>query len=274
MKTPACCINPTRRLLVFGLLISSLTLFAADTNHWDVQVAGLRVITPSTDSKNNFNGALMAPPGVAVEVRLTPPYGKVVNINQNASKVDSFTDDKGTDLLAVRSDNPFSKPGFGIMDASKGTYATAAIQAAGLPAKGATGLNISGTVVLEIATGTNLFTVDNVEMKTNATFNIDDLPVIISNVGTNRNQWMAKNYQYSVTFSSFRDLGNISNLEFFDPQGNKIGASKSSWGGGPLGYMIEYNIKQKVDRMKIVATCWQGLETVEVPISIKTGLGL
>jgi len=261
-------------VLPLMILISGSRVFADATNEWNAQVTGLRVITPSTDTKNNFNGALMAPPGVAVEVRLTPPYGKVININQNASKVDSFTDDKGTDLLAVQSDNPFSKPGFGIMDSSKGAYATVDIQAAGLPAKGATVLNISGKVVLEIATGTNLFTVDNVEMKTNSAFTIGDLPIMISNVETNRNSWMAKDYKYHVTFSSLRDMGNISKLEFFDLQGNKIGASKSSWGGGPLGYMIEYNIKQNVDRVKIVATCWQGLETVEVPISVKTGLGL
>jgi hypothetical protein len=261
--------------MVFGFLMSNLPLFAADTNLWNVQVAGLRVITPSTDIKNNFNGALMAPPGVAVEVRLTPPYGKVVNINQNASKVDSITDDKGTDLLAVGTDNPFNKPGFGIMDGSKGAYATADIQAAGLPAKGATILNISGKVVLEIATGTNLFSVDNVEMKTNSTFTIGDLPVMISDAGTNRNAWSAKEYKYSVTFSSMRAMENISNLEFFDSNGNKIDAVKRSWGGGGfLGYMMQFDLKQNVERAKIVATCWQGLQTIEVPISVKTGLGL
>jgi hypothetical protein len=33
-------------------------------------------------------------------------------------------------------------------------------------------------------------------------------------------------------------------------------------------------MKENVDRVKIVATCWQDLKTVEVPINIKTGIGL
>ena len=41
-----------------------------------------------------------------------------------------------------------------------------------------------------------------------------------------------------------------------------------------MGYMVEYAFKQSTDHAKIVATCWQGLNTVEVPISIKTGVGL
>lgn len=216
----------------------------------------------------------MAPPGVAVEVRLTPPYGKIVSINQFASKVDSFTDDKGTDLLAAKTDNPFSKPGFGVMDYSKGSYATVDIEAAGLPAKGATSLDLSGKVVLRIATGKKEFTVENVEMRTNTTFNIEDLPVKISNVGTNRNSWMGKKYPYSVEFSSGRDLVTIESLKFFDEHGNQIKAHKSSWGGGLGNYVLEYDLQKNVDRAKIVATRWEGLKKVTVPISVKTGLGL
>ncbi len=262
-------------IVSLAVLIFTNPVFADDTNQWDVQVTGMRVIAPPVNAGKMENGALMSPPGVAVEIQLTPPDGKIVSINQFASKLDSFTDDKGTDLLAVKSDNPFSKPGFGIMDNSKTTCATVDMQAAGLPAKGATALNISGKVVLEVATGTKQFTVENVEMKTNAEFSIGDLSVMISNVGTNRNAWMAKDYPYSVSFSSLHDLENISTLEFFDSQGNKIEARKSSWGGGGfLGYFVQYDVKQNMNRVKIVATCWQDLKTIEVPISVKASVGL
>jgi hypothetical protein len=97
---------------------------------------------------------------------------------------------------------------------------------------------------------------------------------MISDVGTNRNSWMAKDYPYSVTFSSPRDLECIASLEFFDAQGNKIESRKSSWGGGFLGYMVEFNLKQNVERAKILANCWQDLKTVEAPFAIKTGVGL
>ena len=56
------------------------------------------------------------------------------------------------------------------------------------------------------------------EIKTNAAFSLGDLPIVISEAGTNRNAWGAKDYPYSVTFSSLRDLDGISSLEFFDAE--------------------------------------------------------
>ena len=258
------------RVLLLAVMLFSRHSYADGTNQWNVQVTGLRVIAPPTDAKPGYNAALSAPPGVAVEIRLTPPYGRVILIKQLASKVTSFADDKGTDLLAVKTDNPFSKPGFGVMDRGNGSHATVDIRAAGLPATGATSLDISGKVVMEIATGTNQFTVENVEMKTNTTFEIDNLPVTISDVGTNTSPFRAKEYNYFVRFTGPGDLNRISDLEFFDPQGTKIKAHKRAWGASTL----EYEIATKVARVKIVATRLKGFETVEVPISVKAGLGL
>jgi hypothetical protein len=202
-----------------------------------------------------------------------------VGLNQAESKLISFTDDKGTDLMAApASQDPFNKPGFSIQSSATDTDGVSSVifdlKASGQPAPGATRLNITGTLSAQIAAGTKQFTVDNLEMKTNIAFNLGDLPLMISDVSTNRNAWKAKDYKYSVTFSSGHDLATISGLEFYDAQGNKIDANKSMWGGGFLGYMMQYDIKQTVDRVKIVATCWQDLKTVAVPIAIQTGIGL
>jgi len=214
-------------------------------------------------------------PGTTVSASLTLSAGNIVKLNQEESKLISFTDDKGTDLTAgPQSQDPFNKPGISFQFSEDGKAAAIFdMKASGQPAKGATSLNISGTLNAQIAGSTKQFTVENVEMKTNVSFTLGDLPLRISEVGTNRNAWMAKDYKYSITFSSPRDMEGISSLEFFDAQGNKIPARKSSWGGGFLGYMMQFDIKQNVDRAKIVANCWQDLKTVDVPISIKTGVG-
>lgn len=274
MKT-TCQIRPvTGRLFLLAAFLSTLRVFAADqTDQWKVQVTGLRVVAPPpAGDKDNARGAFFSPPGVAVALTLTPASGSIVSINQFDSTVDAFTDDKGTDLLAVKSEDPFNKPGFGSMD-SKGTNATVEVQAAGLPARGAAALNISGKIAAQIATGSKPITVDNVEINTNASFNLGDLPVKISAAGFGKAMFSDKN-EFSVTFSSTQDLAAISTVDFYDAQGNKIGAHKSSWGGGMGDYMCEFTLEKKLDRGKIVATCWQGLQAVEVPVSVKTGLGL
>src|SRR5208283_4695168 len=141
MKTTRLIFRFYCRLWLLAFLILNTRLLADDASQWKVQVTGVRIVAPPADSKENSRGAFFAAPGVSVAAMLTPANGKIVSIDQFSSKLDSFTDDKGTDLLAVKSEDPFNKPGFGMMD-NKETYATVEIQSAGLPAKGAAALNI------------------------------------------------------------------------------------------------------------------------------------
>jgi hypothetical protein len=270
--------NITRLLFlsVSILVVQTISTFASDdTNQWNIQVVGLMVVAPEGGKDNR---AYCWKPGVTVSVMLSATNGKIVKFNENESKIDSFTDDKGTDLMAAPpSQDPFNKPGISYMSSSSDNGDSSIIfdlKASGQPAKGATAFNISGKASAEVAASTEQFTVENVEIKTNVSFSLGDLPIMISDAGTNRNPWAAKEYKYSVTFSSLRDLESISSLEFFDSNGNKIEAVKRSWGGGFLGYFMQYDVKQNIDRAKIVATCWQDLKTVEVPISVKAGVGL
>jgi len=263
-------------LSVSILAVQTISAFAAgETNQLNIQVVGLMVVAPEGGKDNH---AYCWKPGVTISVLLSPSEGKIVKFNENDSKIDSFSDDKGTDLMAAPlSQDPFNKPGISYMRSSSSdgdSLIMLDLKASGQPAKGATAFHVSVKLNAQIASSTKQFTVDNVEIKTNVSFSLGDLPVMISAAGTNQSAWAAKEYKYSVTFSSLRNLDSISTLEFFDSNGNKIKAVKRSWGGGFLGYMVQYDLKQSMDRAKIVATCWQDLTTVEVPISIKTGVGL
>jgi hypothetical protein len=258
------------------LAVQAITVLAADEpNQRNLQVVGLMVVAPDGGKDNR---SYCWKPGVTVSVLYAPMQGKIVSFNENQSKLDSFTDDKGTDLMAAPpSTDPFNKPGIsGMLPASQDgvTSMVFDLKASGQPAKGATAFTITGKASVQVAASTKQFTVENVEIKTNAAFSLGDLPVVISEAGTNRNAWASKDYPYAVTFSSLRDMDSISTLEFFDANGKKVAAEKRGWGGGPLGYMIQYDLKQNIDRAKIVATCWEDLKTIEVPISVKATVGL
>ena len=220
------------RFLFLAVFIFSIRSHADDTNQWNIKVAGLRIVAPATDGKAGSRGAFFSSPGVTVTVTVQPPAGKIVSIDQFDSKLDSFTDDKGTDLMATKSEDPFNKPGINMANVDEGgTSAHMDFQAAGLPAKGATVLNISGTLSAKVAAGTKQFTMENADIKTNASFTCGDLPLKISAAGFAKGMFSSKE-EFSVTFSSTQDLDSISTLEFFDAQGGKIEARKSSWGGG------------------------------------------
>jgi len=273
MKTTVQLFYPTTRLfLLLAVLILGGRLWADDTNQWKFQVTGLRVVAPPAESGDNARGAFFSSPGVALVVTLTPAAGKIVSLDQFESKVDSFTDDKGTDLLAVKSEDPFNKPGIGTME-NKESYATFEIQAAGVPAKGATELKVAGKVVVKTAAATKQFTVENVAITNHTSFTCGDLPITITAAGLGKAMF-SSDKEFSVNFSSTKDLESIAKLEFLDAQGNKVEAHKTSWGGGMGAYFVEFTLKRSVDHARIVATCWEDMKTVEVPISLQTGVGL
>jgi len=263
----------TRLLVASAIIINSIPLLAT-ADDWNTKVVGLMVSAPegSTDNRN-----FCWKPGVTVSVMLSPAHGSIIKINQNESRLTAFTDDLGTDLMAVQeTTDVFNKPGVNFQSCNDQGMSSIILdlKALGHPAAGATRLNISGSVNVQAAGSSKQVTVDDVQIQAGATFNIDDLLIKISEAGENKSQWSSKDYKYSVTFSCRQNMDTIAKFEFFDPQGKKVDAVKRSWGGGPgFGYTIQYDVKQSVDHVKLVATCWQDLKTVDVPISIKTGVG-
>ena len=260
-------------LLLAGFIGATRALAAEATNEWNVQVVGVMVVAPEGGKDNR---SFCWKPGATISAKVTLSAGKIVKLNEEESKLVSFTDDKGTDLMAgPQSQDPFNKPGISCQspDGDGASSVIVDLKASGQPAQGATLLNVSGILSAQVAASAKEFTVPNVEMKTNVSFRLGDLPVVISEAGTNRSAWKSKDYSYSITFSSRQEMGEISSLEFFDAQGNKIEAQKRSWGGGVGAYFMQFELKQGVDRANIVATCWQDLKTVEAPIAIKTGVG-
>ena len=262
------------RILILFASLLNMRLFATDAGQWKIQVIGISIAAPQPQTKTEAHDQSFAPSEVRVAFKITPTVGKIVGLNAFHSKLIFFTDDKGADLLAMKSDSPINRPGFSVME-TKPTSVAVEIHTPVLPSKGATELNISGTLSVKVARETKQFIIEDVDLKANTSFMCGDLPIKIKEAGMGKSiSSFSDELKFRVTFSSAMDLESIASLEFFDLKGNKVEARRDEWGGGAGEYSAIYSFKQAVDRAKIVATCWQGLQTVEVPVSIKTGLGL
>jgi hypothetical protein len=264
------------RAVFSGCLLAmacGLTLPAIGEESWKTQVVGIMVSSPEglTESRS-----FCWKSGVTVSATLSSSAGKIVKIEDSKSKIESFTDDKGTDLMAAPDSNDvFNKPGVSIQLPSSDEGFTSVVmdlKALGHPAKGATMLNIAGKVVAQVASDSKQVTVDNAEIKPETTFKVGEMSLKISSASMKKD--FSQKDEFMVTFSSAKELESISKIEFFDAQGTKIEASKRSWGGGFGSYMMEYALKKSVDHAKIVVSYWTDLKTVEVPINVKTSVGL
>ncbi|HEY2084093.1 MAG TPA: hypothetical protein VGI88_15025, partial [Verrucomicrobiae bacterium] len=66
---------------------------------WKVQVTGVRVVAPAPEGNDKLR-AFNWFPGVTVALLVTAPEKSIISVSKDSSKITSFTDDKGTDLLA------------------------------------------------------------------------------------------------------------------------------------------------------------------------------
>jgi hypothetical protein len=269
--------------LVFLTTIRSIA--ADDTNQWKVQVTSLQIIAPHPKSTNEVREKLIQKmeaeqdrlPGVAVKLRVTAPDGQVVGWNYEDSSLQSFTDDKGSNLLAQASQENYvgeSESGISYTAFTRGEPSLVVeIRAPNLPSKGAADLNIIGKISVQTATGSEQqFTAENVKLTLGAKFNLGDLKLTVSD-----EQIMDKDKTFGVTLDSKQDLSSISTLEFFDSRGNKIkplitptGAVTSEAGDFQMVWLFQ----KPLNGVKIIGKYWTGFKTTEVPIAVKIGLGL
>jgi hypothetical protein len=273
-------------LFVSIFLTASRSLATDDTNQWKVQVTSLQIVMPITmmarmEGKTNLSEKKIQTlenlrdrddfsSGVTVNLQIFVPDGEIVDDNFADSAIESFTDDKGKNLLPDKQSG-ISTIGFNTHGASS---LSVKLKAPNLPSKGASELNIIGKIVAKTASQSKQFTVENVNLKAGAKFNLGDLQISVSNPEK-------QDGKFAVTFDSDQDLATISSFEVFDKLGKQINASLSNSGTiwNNKTHVVELSestltLDKRLDSAKIVATCWTDLKTVEVPLAVKVDLGL
>lgn len=90
--------------------------------------------------------------GTRVTVILRLTGRAIVGFEPAQSKLEGFTDDKGTDLLAATEDGQFPRPRV-TAELAEGHYGLVSFRGPGIPAAGATRVRIRGTVVALVGKG-------------------------------------------------------------------------------------------------------------------------
>ncbi|HRX86935.1 MAG TPA: DUF1573 domain-containing protein, partial [Phycisphaerae bacterium] len=147
---------------LLGFCISIGAARAADAN---VQVApcGLRVVGEGYGGDNGlrpFNWA----PGVTVALMVTAPDGGLIELDDDACKMEKLVDDKGTNLLV---DPQYSRAGIsGMADVSDdGKALLAEINGGGVPVKGASSIHAVGAIAVRCAKEKKSHKAENVAVK-------------------------------------------------------------------------------------------------------------
>jgi hypothetical protein len=205
-----------------------------------------------------------------------------VRLDDEKSKIISFADDKGTDLLS-KSDKSKSKPGavqFSFTPRLRADFAED--RHAGLihatapqrPVAGATKITLKADVVIKCGTGEKTAEQADIKFEKGTKITAGPVPMTIEQVEPSS---FNDDYKMTVTLQAKAKLDSIKKIAFFDASGKEIKSTK----GGESSFTFAgstqvdrgYMLAEKVDSATIKITYFEKLEDVVVPVEITTGVG-
>src|SRR5262245_12296909 len=113
-----------------------------------ISAAGIRVVSPGLGANGTELRPFNQSPGTVVVLAIQPPRGSgIVQIDDHASTLEAFADDKGQSLLEEGRVGPFPKV------AEDGSAAIVEVEVRGRPGAGATSVSVQGTLGVREAAG-------------------------------------------------------------------------------------------------------------------------
>jgi hypothetical protein len=261
-----------RWLSTLCLLAVGAAVFADDkpkSSKVTAHPTGLYIRKPLPPKKKE--AFFFTPNGTTLDVTLAAPSKFVVGIDEKASKLESFTDDKKTKLD--------TSTGFGMQPwlssypqiSPDGDECTVQLSARTAPAKGASKVLVKATVVINCGKEEKTSDKKEIATKLNTEAKVGAYTVKVTQEG---NQFSGG--QISI-FSNARDL---KSAEFFDDKGKEIKILGNPFRGstftgpGKMQHSLSYFLPKKLDKVTVKVTYFNKIESVNVPLDLSVGLGL
>lgn len=209
--------------------------------------------------------------GVTLKVLALLAGKAVIGLDKDASKIESWTDDKGTDLKAGAPTGFFYWASLSHRFGSdKSDVWGFEIKTKTLPDAKAERMKLDAKVVLLAAAGEEKVKGELILKKGSKVPNAP-VPMKVSEV---KKGFSGK---WEVTFESNSKMDAIKSVQFFSTDGKPIktkSAGSSSMGfGKKYTYHKSYSLARKVDKALVELTLHKGVEKVTIPLKLDLGLG-
>jgi hypothetical protein len=247
-----------------------------------VEVFGLSIGKPapklSGEDTGSF-GAFAVQPGTRLTLWLSARTRQIVDLDEKASTITSFMDDKETDLMkqeAKRGGFGGFSFGFGPLSSSISPdkhHCTVEVRADHRPAAGATTIRLKADLVLKCGSGEKVAETKNASLTKGSKLAGGPLTFIIDNV----DEGGFGDSKMSLAVETEGDIAAIKEVAFFDVSGKAIKSRRMGWSssgfGGKTTHVVNYGLEKKVDQVTARITYFDKIEAVKVPVDLKTGIG-
>jgi hypothetical protein len=227
----------------------------------EVIAGGIRVAKIVVPKDDMFARPFNAENGTTLLLWIRMPAGQgLIEIDEDASLLELFGDDKGTDLGGRFESFPDE-----FKDASGGMIE---ILSTGMPATGATRLTARGTLALSVASGIKPQRVASVRIENDRTFRLGQTTVTLAEVSTSGDE-------LAFTLKLPRQIMEaIRDVRLFDAKNQPIEGRRTGTGymndAGEMGL----SAKTALRTLTLEFDVWQGRQTIKVPFNVQAGIGL
>jgi hypothetical protein len=260
-----------------SLCLCGESVCGEESSDLKVESSGLRVVAPIRNSDELLHAFSARTAGTTVTLLVESGAGGFIKLDQAASSVSKFTDDKGNDLFARKSaDEPVgaSTLTFTPVISRDGKACSLEVSAPNAPAKGAVALKLSGTITMVCATAKTEFVQKDVLLKNGSKITAPDLNLTVEKVGKPD----VGDEPLSLTLRATKTLDSIAEIKFFKADGKEI---KSRSAGiakmGVLGSLIvewTFNLAEPADAVTAKIYFWTDLKKKKVDFDLNIQAGL
>lgn len=228
-----------------------------------VSAIGLRI----TGLGLGANGSELKPfnesPGTNLVLGVKAPKGSgIVAVDDDTSKIDAFSDDKGQSLLEEARVGSFPKV------AEDGSAAMVEIEVRARPSAGAASLTAQGTLAMMLSPGSKPVRAANVKLEAAQTFKMGTTTLTISDPKSEE-----ESTRFTVNLPRSL-LTNIRQIRFFDAKNAPVEAERHGSGYFNEKAELELEAKTKDKTITIEFELWQNPKVTKVPFNVQVGLGV
>jgi hypothetical protein len=228
-----------------------------------VSVVAIRVVGVGLGA----NGTELRPfnerPGTTVALAVQAPRGSgIVDVDDDNSRVEAFTDDKGLTLLEEARVGPFPKV------SADGSAALFEVEVRARPSAGAASVTVQGSVALTLAGGSKPVRVNAVRLEPNQTFKVGTTTMTVTTA-------KVEDDDTRISIGLPRSvLLTVRDIRFFDAKNAPIEGHRNGSGYMNEKAEVDLTAKTKDKTITIEFELWQNLRTLKVPFTAQAGLGV
>jgi hypothetical protein len=228
-----------------------------------MSAVAIRVVGPGLGANGTELRPFNESPGTVVVLAIQPPRSSgIVGIDDDESRLEAFSDDKGQSLLEEGRVGPFPKV------AEDGSVGIAEVEVRARPSAGATSVTVRGTLAVTLAAGSKPVRVAAVRLEPNQTFKVAGTTMTI-------NAAEAQEEATKITLGLPRSMLNtIREVRFFDAKNAAIEGRRTGSGYFNEKGNLELEAKTKDKTVTFEFELWQNPRVVKVPFNVEASLGV